>query len=54
MYTVNTAYAVTCSKKSSFSCPFIENVISIEPLLIGQLPYKTIFLCLKGDFLTQD
>jgi hypothetical protein len=33
--------AVTCIKRSPFSCPVIDNFIWIEPLLRGHLSYKT-------------
>ena len=35
--TVKPTYAVTCIKKSPFSCPVLENCIWIEPLLRGHL-----------------
>jgi hypothetical protein len=44
-------HAVTCIKRSPFSCPIIENFIWIESLLRGHLSYKAIFLCPKGDLL---
>jgi hypothetical protein len=47
----NTALAVTCIKRSPFSCPVIENFIYIEPLLRGHLSYKATFFCPKGDLL---
>jgi hypothetical protein len=43
IYIVKPANAVTCIKRSSFSCPVIENLIWIEPLLRGHLSYKTTF-----------
>jgi hypothetical protein len=41
--TVKPAYAVTCIKRSSFSCLVIESSICIEPLLRGHLSYKATF-----------
>jgi hypothetical protein len=41
-YTVEHAHAVTCIKRSPFSCPVIEHFIWIEPLLRGHLSYKAI------------
>ena len=35
--------AVTCIKRSPFSCPDIEQFISMEPLLRGHLSYKATF-----------
>ena len=46
-------HAVTCIKRSHFSCPVIENFISIEPLLRGHLFKRPLFLCHKGDLLIQ-
>ena len=40
---VKPAHAVTCIKRSPFSCPVIENFIWIEPLLRGHLSYKASF-----------
>jgi hypothetical protein len=36
-------WAVTCIKRSPFSCPVTENFIWIEHLLRGHLAYKTNF-----------
>ena len=36
-YTVKPVHAVTCIKRSSFSCPVVENFIWIEPLSRGHL-----------------
>ena len=41
--TVKPAHAVTCIKRSPFSCPVIENFIWIEPLLRGHLYSKVTF-----------
>ena len=35
--------AVTCIKRSPFSCPVIDNFIWIEPLLRGHLSYRATF-----------
>jgi hypothetical protein len=40
---VKPAHAVTCIKRSPFSCPVIDNFILIEPLLRGHQFYKTTF-----------
>jgi hypothetical protein len=40
---VKSVHAVTCIKRSSFSCPVIENFIWNELLLRGHLSYKTTF-----------
>ena len=45
------AQAVTCIKRSPFSCPVIENFIWIQPLLRGLS--KPLFLCSHGDLLIQ-
>jgi len=33
--------AVTCIKRSPFSCPVIENIIWIEPLLRGHQSFRS-------------
>ena len=43
IYTVKHVLAVTCIKRSPFSCPLIDNFIWIEPLLRGHLSYKVTF-----------
>ena len=43
VYTVKGADAVTCIKRSHFSCPDIENFIWIEPFVRGHLSYKATF-----------
>ena len=52
LYTVRPAHAVTsiavtCIKKSFFSCPLIENFIWIKPLLRSHLSYKATFFFLQ-------
>ena len=47
--TVKPALAVTCIKRSPFSCPVIEKFIWIKPLLTGHLSYKAIFLSPKAQ-----
>ena len=41
--TVKPSHAVTCIKRSPFSCTVIENFIWNEPLLRGHLSYKATF-----------
>ena len=41
--TVKPAHAVTCIKRSHFSCPDVENFIWNESLLRGHLSYKATF-----------
>ena len=41
--TVKPFHAVTCIKRSPFSCPVIENFIRIKPILRGHLSYKATF-----------
>ena len=43
VFIVKPAHAVTCIKRSHFSCPVIENFIWIEPLLRCHLSYKATF-----------
>jgi hypothetical protein len=52
-HTVKPVHAVTSIKRSTFSCPIIENSIWIEPLLRGHLSYKISIFCPRGDPLTQ-
>ena len=43
LHTVKPSHAVTCSKRSPFPWPVIENFIWIEPLLRCHLSYKATF-----------
>ena len=43
LYTVKPAQAVTCIKRSPFSCPVITNFTCIEPLLRGDQSEKATF-----------